>query len=166
MRNWLFIALVSVAACGSKSKNEPTTGGGEGANLGDTHGGQEGVVVGPPEKAWADMSKEERARWMGAKVLPTMKPLFAAYDPEFKDMNCETCHGDGAKDHSFTMPNPKLPKLPKDEAAFGKFAADHPQAVDFMMKTVKPQMAELLGLEEWSPDHPDGFSCGNCHTTE
>src|SRR5262249_20385544 len=140
MRNWLFIAAIGVAACGSKSKNEPTTGGGEGDHLGDTHGGQMGVVVGPPEKAWADMSKEERARWMGAKVPPTMKPLSAAADPEFKDMNCETCHGDGAKDHSFKMPNPKLPKLPNDPDAFQKVLSDHPQMADFMMKQVKPQM--------------------------
>jgi hypothetical protein len=109
------------------------------------------------------MNKDQRKAFMKAKVLPTMKPLFAAFDPEFKDMNCATCHGDGAADGTFDMPNPKLPVLPADQAGFMKAVKDHPQVADFMMKTVKPQMAQLLGVQEYDEQHPDGFSCHSCH---
>ena len=34
-----------------------------------------------------------------------------------------TCHGDSAKDGSFKMPNPKLLKLPADEAGFKKLTS-------------------------------------------
>src|SRR5512134_633641 len=70
-----------------------------------------------PQKPWADLSRDERLAHMKNVVVPHMKPLFQA-SPEgadFKEFGCATCHGAGAKDGKFTMPNADLPKLdPKD----------------------------------------------------
>src|SRR5262252_2511978 len=72
-----------------------------------------GGVAGPPEIAWANMSKDQRIDYMKSAVLPRMKQAFTNFSPDrFGKMNCVTCHGDSAADGSFKMPNPKLPKLP------------------------------------------------------
>ncbi len=83
-------------------------------------------------------------------------------------MNCATCHGDGVEDGKFKMPNAKLPKLPKPTAQsdFLELQKKKPEAVKFMGTVVKPKMAELLGLPEWSPTETKGFGCYRCHTKE
>ena len=63
---------------------------------------------------WEHATVAEKKKYMKTTVLPTMKKEFIAFDAKaFKKMNCATCHGDGATDGKFKMPNPKLPKLPK-----------------------------------------------------
>ena len=50
-----------------------------------------------------------------------MKKVFQAYDAKaYAKFTCATCHGDGATDGKFKMPNAKLPKLPAptDRASF------------------------------------------------
>ena len=114
--------------------------------------------------AWADMNREQRLKYMQTTVLPTMKGHFAKWEPhEFDAMNCASCHGDGAKDGSFKMPNPKLPKLPSDEAGFKKMTEEHPEAAKFMMTVVEPEMARLLGVPPYDPTTHKGFGCGGCH---
>jgi hypothetical protein len=118
---------------------------------------------------WESMSVADKKKYMKTTVLPEMKKVFVAFDAkEFKKMNCATCHGDGASDGKFKMPNPKLPKLPKPTAGsdFEKLKKEKPEVFDFMMKTVKPKMAALLGLPEWSPQVTSGFGCYRCHTKE
>jgi hypothetical protein len=39
-----------------------------------------------------------------------------------------------------------------------------PEAVKFMGTQVKPAMAALLNVDEWSPTNPKGFGCYGCHT--
>lgn len=169
MRKFACLSLVlAVAACGGhkNTPNNPEPGTDTGSEVGSgsevASGSDTGTVFGPPDVSWDDMNKDQRKAYMKAKVLPTMKPLFAAADEEFKDMNCATCHGDGAKDGTYDMPNPKLPVLPEGDG-FMKVVKDHPQMADFMMKTVKPQMAQLLGMDEMDEQHPDGLSCHTCH---
>ena len=125
----------------------------------------------PPREAaaasvsWEHMNKEERAAYMKSTVLPTMKAHFLKWEAdEFGKMNCATCHGDGAKDKSFKMPNPKLPKLPSDPEGFAKLAADEPEAVEFMKGTVVPEMARMLGEKPFDPATHEGFGCFECHT--
>ena len=60
----------------------------------------------------------------------------------------------------FAMPSGHLPQLdPADH-----FAAHGKRDVEFMMNEVSPKMAELLGLEPWSPENQEGFGCFSCHT--
>jgi hypothetical protein len=54
----------------------------------------EGKAVGPPEVAWKDMTYKQKRAYMKDAVLPTMKPIFQAFDAkEFKKFDCATCHG-------------------------------------------------------------------------
>ncbi|HEX4405157.1 MAG TPA: hypothetical protein VH560_10045 [Polyangia bacterium] len=118
---------------------------------------------------WEHMSEADKKKYMKATVLPEMKKAFQAYDAKaYKKFTCGTCHGDGATDGKFKMPNAKLPKLPAptNREGFMALHAKKPEAVKFMGEVVKPKMAELLGLAEWSPTNMTGFGCYQCHTAE
>jgi hypothetical protein len=99
--------------------------------------------------------------------VPQMKQTFVAFNSDrYKSMNCLTCHGDGALQGKFTMPNPRLPKLPATPDGFQKLMAEKPAIVQFMATKVKPQMAHLLGMPEFTPQTKTGFGCFQCHTKE
>jgi hypothetical protein len=118
------------------------------------------------EVAWAEMGKDQRIDYMKTVVVPRMRQVFTAFDPDrYAKMNCTTCHGDSATDGSFKMPNPKLPVLPNSPEGFKQLAASKPAVMDFMKNEVKPKMAALLGATEWTPETKTGFGCGECHTT-
>lgn len=119
-----------------------------------------------PAVAWKDMNKDQRLEYMKNVVLPKMKPAFISYDAKrYAEMNCRTCHGDSAKNGTFAMPNPKLPKVPATMEGFKKLMAAKPKAAEFMAKTVLPTMATLLGEEPFDPKSGKGFGCHDCHTT-
>jgi hypothetical protein len=116
---------------------------------------------------WEHMTVPQKKKYMKTAVLPEAKKMFAAFDPKaYKKFTCGSCHGDGADEGTFKMPNPKLPKLPKptSRADFVELQKKKPEAVKFMGTVVKPTMAKLLNLPEWSPDHANGFGCYHCHT--
>jgi hypothetical protein len=125
------------------------------------------AVVGPPQTAWDAMNKDQRKAYMKAVVMPKMKDLFVGLDAtHYASFNCMTCHGAGAADGSFKMPNPQLPKLPATPEGFKQLAADKPAVAQFMMTKVKPTMASLLGEPEFTPQNPKGFGCFECHTKQ
>jgi hypothetical protein len=119
----------------------------------------------PPstDKAWKDKTREEKVAIMKTVVMPKMKAHFQTFDEkEFKEFTCVTCHGPGAKEGKFDMPNDKLPKLnPKD--GFKKHTDKHPKMTKFMMTTVVPEMASALGVQPFDPKTSTGFGCGGCH---
>jgi hypothetical protein len=116
---------------------------------------------------WDSMSKQQRGAYMKEVVMPKMKEVFVAFDAKkYGDMKCNTCHGSGATNGSFAMPNPELPKLPSDMSKFKEWAAKKPQMTEFMLKHVKPEMAKLLNEPEYDPATKKGFGCGECHTME
>jgi hypothetical protein len=120
-----------------------------------------------PPVNWAAMSKEQRKDYMKTVVAPQMKQTFLAFNGDrYKTMNCVTCHGEGATDGKFTMPNPRLPKLPNSPDGFQKLMASKPEIMQFMATKVKPQMAQLLGMPEFTPENKSGFGCFACHTKE
>ena len=126
------------------------------------------AAAGAPAKelAWAEMGKQDRIEYMKTVVLPRMRQAFAQFSPDrYEKMTCVTCHGDGATDGSFKMPNPKLPVLPNSSEGFKQLAADKPAVMEFMKNEVKPKMAAMLGEQEWTPETKTGFGCGECHTT-
>ena len=147
---------------------------GAGVAVADDAGAPKGVTSEGPAAAgkkvdWEHLSLAEKKKYMKATVLPEMKKAFQAYDAKsFQKFNCATCHGDGATDGKFKMPNPKLPKLPSptDRAGFIALQQKKPDAAKFMGTVVKPKMAELLGVPEWTPKTPAGFGCYQCHTKD
>jgi hypothetical protein len=148
----LVAGLVLAAACGSKSPSAATTP--------EAGGGT--AVAALPDVPWEKLDHAQRIEFMKQKVVPTMKPIFQAHDAnDFADFGCQTCHGDGAKEGHFDMPNPRLPKLNfQDMSKFKK--AD----LQWMDKQVEPTMARMLGLPPYSKDQPEGFGCPTCHTIE
>jgi hypothetical protein len=117
---------------------------------------------------WDKMTLDQRKKLMKAKVLPEMKEAFQAVNPKrYQNFSCATCHGDGATTGKFKMPNPKLPKLPAptDRDGFMALQQKKPEVVKFMETVVKPTVAGIIGLPEWSPQNPKGFGCYACHTS-
>ncbi|SRR5579883_800838 len=116
---------------------------------------------------WKAMSRPERKEYMRDVVLPKMKSLMHDFDAKaFKNVKCVTCHGNGAREGTYKMPNPDLPKLPATPEGFAKLKEKHPAMMKFMSQTMKPQMAELLGMPQFDPKTGEGFGCGNCHTSK
>jgi hypothetical protein len=151
-RGILAAVLLCAAACGSKSKTPV-----------------EPHETEPAPDTFKDMNHDQRVEFMKTVVMPTMKPIFVAFDTEFEEMDCKTCHGAGAESGTFEMPNPELPVLPGTEEAFGEYMKDpdHAKWAMFMIQQVKPKMAELLKMSEFDPATGQGdFSCANCHTME
>jgi hypothetical protein len=121
-----------------------------------------------PKVDWANMSFDQRKKLMKSAVLPELKKAFQAFDSKkYKRFTCATCHGEGATDGKFKMPNAKLPKLPAptDRAGFTALQEKKPDVVKFMGTVVTKKVAELIGLPEWSPQTPKGFGCYACHTS-
>ena len=116
--------------------------------------------------AWKDMNHEQKLGFMKTVFMPKMKAEFVAFDAKmFEKMNCMTCHGDGAKDGTFKMPNAQLPKL-KVDAGFKTEMAKHPAITKFMMEKVSGDAASTLGLAPYDPKTHEGFGCFGCHTPE
>ena len=101
-------------------------------------------------------------------VLPKAKELFASFDPKFGAVTCKTCHGDGADNHTFKMPNPKIKQLPGTEEGFMTWIKQNPEEAKwagFMAQPLEPEMGKILGMKPFDPKTKTGeFSCGACHT--
>ena len=114
--------------------------------------------------SWDSMTKDQKKDVMKKVVLPKMKEDFSGFDAKkYADITCATCHGDGAKNGSYTMPNPKLPKL-DPAGGFKKHMDKKPEITKFMMQKVVPDMAAALNEPPLDPATQKGFSCGACHT--
>ncbi|HVV85144.1 MAG TPA: hypothetical protein VHE35_18915 [Kofleriaceae bacterium] len=141
-------SLLLVAACGGSSARPTPTP--------------------PTPTVWKEMNAEQRKKFMEDVVMPKMKDVFTKFDAKYADMNCKTCHGAGADDGSFEMPNPDIAPLPNTPEAFqAKVAADAEwqRFTPFMVQQVEPAMGELLHLTPFDPKTMTGeFGCANCHT--
>jgi hypothetical protein len=116
---------------------------------------------------WKKMSHDEKKDYMKTVVLPRMRKEFRAFDSvRFEKIMCKTCHGDGVANESYKMPNARLPKLPNSAEGWQKLSSSKDSVImKFMSNTVKPKMAELLGVTPFDPKtNPKGFGCHNCHT--
>ena len=116
---------------------------------------------------WEKMSKADRKQYMKDFVMPKMKSLLHDFDTaKFADVKCTTCHGNGARTGEFKMPNPQLPKLPGTRAGWDSLNTNKAAMMKFMSKTMKPTMADLLGMKPYDPKTGTGFGCGNCHSSD
>ncbi len=156
MKTLALFASLMLAACGSKTTTTTTTATPAGGGSGD-------VAKAPlPDVPFDSLDHDQRIQFMKEKVVPTMEPLFKNHDAKkFAEFGCVTCHGEGAKEGKFDMPNEKLPKL------FGPSMSKlKKEDVEWMGKEIKPTMAKLLQQPEYSEENPKGFGCLECHTPE
>jgi len=127
--------------------------------------GKHGKIEIPAEasKLWADMNHAERLIHMTEVVEPRLRKDFQAFDAtRFADFGCATCHGAGAENGTYAMPNPDLPHLVED-GFFKKHRKATPDIVRFMWKEVEPNVAKALGVTYGK----DGdVSCASCHLLE
>lgn len=113
---------------------------------------------------WSKMGRNERKDYMKNVVLPKAQEMFTSFDAkQFKHVTCGTCHGDDYARGTYKMPNADLPMLPASTRGFKELRDRSPEMVAFMSTRVKPTVAALLGLPEFSPANPQGFACFNCH---
>lgn len=119
----------------------------------------------PMPEAFHDMNRDQRMMFMKETVLPKMQAQFQAFDAKkYAEFSCATCHGSGAKDSTFKMPNPELPKLPSTPEGFKALGEKNPAMMKFMGEQVKPTMQQLLHEEPFDPATGKGFGCMECHT--
>jgi hypothetical protein len=140
------LLVLALAACGGSQKSTPP------AAL-------------PP---WKDMNADQRLEFMKTTVLPAAKTKFQAFDAtKYAKFDCKTCHGDGADDGSFEMPNPKIKALPATEEAYMAWVAkdaDAARYTKFMSEEIVPMMSQLLQVKAFDPaTHTGEFSCPACH---
>lgn len=132
----------------------------------------EGKVVGPPQVAWKDMTIAQKKAYMKTVVVPTMKPVFKAFDDKkFATVNCVTCHGTDGPERVYKMPSNDIRPLPNSKAGFeAKLKAEPtwPKWTEFMSQKVEPAMGKLLGMPVFDPKKPveGALSCANCHKLE
>ena len=104
---------------------------------------------------------------MKTTVMPKMGAAFHDFDAKkYAEPKCTLCHGSGAKDGNFKMPNPELPKLDITPDGFKALKEKKPEMVDFMIKKVEHDTARLLGEQPFDPKTKSGFGCLNCHTAK
>lgn len=109
------------------------------------------------------LTSDNKAKFMKQKVVPAMKSTFQNFDAKkFATFNCKVCHGKNPQKTKFEMPNPELPPLDFEQIKAGK--VKNKEMLDFMVKTVKPEMAKLLNKPEMTESNPNGFGCLHCHT--
>jgi hypothetical protein len=124
----------------------------------------------PRDKAFKDMTLDQKKAVMERVVMPRAREIFGEFDAKFQDMTCKTCHGDGVADGSFKMPNPKIKPLPATEDAFMAWIAKEPDEgrwAKFMAEKVEPAMGEMLKVTVFDPRTKQGeFSCRNCHVEQ
>jgi hypothetical protein len=159
------LAFSFVAACASEAPPPVTPSASPPASAAAAPPAVAAPTTPPGPGDWDAWSHDKKLVYMKAAVQPKMGAAFRDLDPaKYAAPKCTLCHVSGAKDTTFKMPDPGLPKLPSNPDDFKALSAKKPQMFDFMVKTVVPQMAGLIGEPPYDPAKQAGFGCFGCHT--
>lgn len=124
--------------------------------------GKETTVAGFDQR-WDELSVGDKTTYMIEVVEPKMRAAFEEHDAErFADFGCATCHGAGADDGTYAMPNPALPHL-REKGFYKEHRKATPEITKFMWNGVDKPMGELLGK---TVGHTGEFDCRSCHVIE
>ncbi|HEX3776055.1 MAG TPA: hypothetical protein VHV51_16400 [Polyangiaceae bacterium] len=115
------------------------------------------------EDDFRQMSWEERHDQMTWGVLPTMAERFQAFSGSADaTLTCRSCHGPDPEAVSYRMPR-SLPALDPAHLPQANDADARGRTAKFMIETVTPTMADLLGEPLYDAKTRSGFGCFNCH---
>lgn len=174
----VFVASLGFVGCKKDGETTPPDDGGDAADTGDvaadtggdaadtgdaaadTGGDDGGEEAG--EQVWADMDRGARLEYMGTVVMPKMKEAFKQRG--FDTFKCANCHGANYKEVDFEMPNDLTPLNPENPIQSGMDLDE--EMTKFMVSTVTPQMAEMLGKETDVTTGKGEFGCLSCHLSE
>jgi len=121
--------------------------------------------VGPTGKrlTWIEMNLEERKVHMRNEVLPRSAAVFSVWRPErFSQVDCSLCHGKGVSTENFQMPTDHLPRL-SGELLLGPEFKKYPDTTRLKLDRLVPEIADALGLKNFSIITRRGFGCYSCH---
>ena len=162
------LGFVGCKKDGDTTPPDATTGepaeGGEGGEGGEEGGeGEEGGDEGGEAAAtWDTMDRDARLTFMGTEVMPKMKEAFKQQG--FDTFKCANCHGEDYKDVDFAMPNDLTPLNPDNPIQSGMDLDE--EMTKFMVSTVLPEFAELLGKTTDETTGKGEVSCLTCHLSE
>ena len=112
---------------------------------------------------WEEMNRRQRKAHMQNEVLPRAAAIFKSWRPDrFAQVNCNLCHGRGAKTGNFNMPTDHLPRLSGD-VYLGPEFQKHPQTTRLKLKQLVPEISSALGVKKFSIITKKGFGCYSCH---
>ena len=123
-------------------------------------------AVTPPQSiSWDQLDLDARRAAMHRDVLPLAQRLFREFDAErYASVTCATCHGPGAANGSFEMPNPRILALhPSGSPEQRVMVEAHPQMVRFMFNHLLPEVRDVMGAAPYDTETGEGFSCYSCH---
>ncbi|PRQ03855.1 hypothetical protein ENSA5_12240 [Enhygromyxa salina] len=143
------------------TEDPATTSGGDVADSGTPEGDEAGEADAKPA-TWAEMDRDAQLTFMGTEVLPVMKDAFEQQGIE--GLKCANCHGEDYKEVDFEMPNDLTPLNPDNPIQSGMDLDE--EMTKFMVSTVLPTMAELLGEETDVTTGKGEFGCLSCHLSE
>lgn len=122
-------------------------------------------VTAPGPGEWKTWSHERKLAYMKGPFFEQAKAVFTAFEPaRYARFNCRTCHGEGADNQTYKMPNRDLAVLVGGKPGFQELADHEPQLLGFMQQQLVPAVAGLLGVPAFDMKTHVGFSCFDCHT--
>jgi hypothetical protein len=109
------------------------------------------------------MSWEDRHDQMTWVVLPNMAKHFQDFaGAAAATLTCRTCHGPDPEAVSYRMPR-GLPALDPRHLPSASDPGERGRTAKFMIETVTPAMADLLGEPLYDAKTQRGFGCFKCH---
>jgi hypothetical protein len=109
------------------------------------------------------MTWEDRHDQMTWVVLPNMAKHFQDFaGAADATLTCRTCHGPDPEAVSYRMPR-GLPALDPRHLPSASDPGERGRTAKFMIETVTPAMADLLGEPLYDAKTQRGFGCFKCH---